>query len=296
MAINLWNLSSTEKNTIEFFIEHGIFPKEKMCEEGHQMKLYLGQRNQWNCNKSTCQKKCFEKWHIFNIFSTMILFFILFELFVITKQKSEDCPSNLKRLDCFRYHPHVCGDDQDPKVTPCVKNSCGCEYPLVLHNGDCIPLSRCPQRCDMNSTFTNCDTVCPRRCANLKKTSHPCSLRCVKNSCQCNVGYLLNDTNHCVLLEDCPGYDLPRTTTIKTTTRKPTKPKCRKNMVYSKCPNKEEFICSNKFEPKESCGKPRCICKKECANYKKKCIKLWKCKHKLAEELEKKISKKSKKN
>uniref|UniRef100_A0A0K0DRY6 TIL domain-containing protein n=1 Tax=Strongyloides stercoralis TaxID=6248 RepID=A0A0K0DRY6_STRER len=226
----------------------------------------------------------------------MIIFFLLFELFVITKQKSEDCPSNLKRLDCFRYHPHVCGDDQDPKVTPCVKNSCGCEYPLVLHNGGCIPLSRCPQRCDMNSTFTNCDTVCPRRCANLKKPSRPCSLRCVKNSCQCNVGYLLNDTNHCVKLEDCPGYDLPRTTTIKTTTRKPTKPKCKKKMVYSNCPNKEEFICSNKYEPKESCGKPRCICKKEYANYKKKCIKLWKCKHKLAKELEKKISKKSKKN
>ncbi|CEF70351.1 Transposase, ISXO2-like domain-containing protein [Strongyloides ratti] len=38
-------------------MEHGILPKRRICPNGHQMKLYMGQRNQWNCNKRPCLKK-----------------------------------------------------------------------------------------------------------------------------------------------------------------------------------------------------------------------------------------------
>uniref|UniRef100_A0AAF5DCG1 TIL domain-containing protein n=1 Tax=Strongyloides stercoralis TaxID=6248 RepID=A0AAF5DCG1_STRER len=223
----------------------------------------------------------------------MVSLLPFFVLSLMLKHKSKRCDNNLERLECGSTHPHVCSDGPNPiKTYECVKNICGCKYPLILHNNTCIPYVECPDKCDKNSTFTNCDTPCPRRCSNLKRVSRPCSRKCVPNSCQCNVGYVLNDTNHCILIEDCPEYTPPPTTTTITTTRRPKKPKCKKNMFYSRCPDKKELICSSsKYERKENCGNPRCICKRGYAKYKNKCIKLWKCKYKLAKQLKKKLKK-----
>lgn len=55
--MNLWSLPATEEQAINFLMEHGVLPKERYCKEGHLMKLYIGQRVQWNCNQRSCRKK-----------------------------------------------------------------------------------------------------------------------------------------------------------------------------------------------------------------------------------------------
>uniref|UniRef100_A0A0K0EAF6 EGF-like domain-containing protein n=1 Tax=Strongyloides stercoralis TaxID=6248 RepID=A0A0K0EAF6_STRER len=208
----------------------------------------------------------------------MIIFFLLFELFVITKHEPESCPNNLKRLECGSSRPHVCADGPRPPTTfKCVKNVCGCEPFQVLHNNTCIPYSECPNICDKNSTYTDCDTACPKKCSDYPFKPKRCTRQCISNSCACNDGYVLNATKKCIRLEDCPEYIalLPKTTT---TTKKPKKSKCKRNMFYSSCPNPKEVIClSSKNQSKKKCGRPKCICKKGYAKYKNKCIHMWEC-------------------
>uniref|UniRef100_A0A0K0DTT1 SPK domain-containing protein n=1 Tax=Strongyloides stercoralis TaxID=6248 RepID=A0A0K0DTT1_STRER len=55
--MNLWNLPTTEEEAIKLLMENGVLPKERYCQEGHLMKLYLDQRVQWNCNQRSCRKK-----------------------------------------------------------------------------------------------------------------------------------------------------------------------------------------------------------------------------------------------
>lgn len=55
--MKIWDLPKTETEAIEFLQNRGLLHKSRQCQNGHQMKLYLGGRNQWACNTVGCRKR-----------------------------------------------------------------------------------------------------------------------------------------------------------------------------------------------------------------------------------------------
>lgn len=55
--MRIWDLPTTEEGAIEFFQERGLLHKGRVCQNGHQMKLYFGQDIRWNCNTRGCRQK-----------------------------------------------------------------------------------------------------------------------------------------------------------------------------------------------------------------------------------------------
>ena len=53
--MNVFTLPQTEKTSINFLQSKGILPKNKICENGHEMKLNIGKQVRWICKKSTCR-------------------------------------------------------------------------------------------------------------------------------------------------------------------------------------------------------------------------------------------------
>lgn len=52
--MSLFDLPQTEEDAVAFLQEKGILPDERLCKNGHQMKLYFGQRIFWKCNTRPC--------------------------------------------------------------------------------------------------------------------------------------------------------------------------------------------------------------------------------------------------
>lgn len=57
LSMNLFSLPCTEKSAIEYFQDKGVFPKQKICPNGHIMKLESEPRIRWRCGKSTCRSE-----------------------------------------------------------------------------------------------------------------------------------------------------------------------------------------------------------------------------------------------
>jgi len=57
--MDLWNLSTMEKDTVAFFPEKVILPHKQICSNGHKAKLYLGKQVFWKCNVKSCQQKVY---------------------------------------------------------------------------------------------------------------------------------------------------------------------------------------------------------------------------------------------
>uniref|UniRef100_A0A0N4ZPL2 TIL domain-containing protein n=1 Tax=Parastrongyloides trichosuri TaxID=131310 RepID=A0A0N4ZPL2_PARTI len=123
---------------------------------------------------------------------------------------------------------------------------------------------------------------CPRNYTLIYRPNFYCKAKCEslpdascqrltreRRQCICAVGYALDKRNKCIKLEDCQPYSI-RTTTIK--------PRCYKNMIFSKCPSKCQPTCTNKLPIcTKDCGKPKCICKKGYVLHRKRCIKETRC-------------------
>lgn len=55
--MNIFNLPQTEEAAIHFLQAKGILPTNKICENGHEMKLSIGKQVRWRCQKSTCRSE-----------------------------------------------------------------------------------------------------------------------------------------------------------------------------------------------------------------------------------------------
>jgi len=55
--MDLWSLSTTEKDTIAFFQENNILPQKQISSKGYKAKLYLGKQVFWKYNVKSHQKK-----------------------------------------------------------------------------------------------------------------------------------------------------------------------------------------------------------------------------------------------
>ena len=55
--MNLFSLSKTEKDAVQFLQSKYIIPTIMYCEKQHVMNLYFGLPICWNCSNSTCRKK-----------------------------------------------------------------------------------------------------------------------------------------------------------------------------------------------------------------------------------------------
>ena len=55
--MKIFDLPSTEEDAIAFLQEKGVLPTERFCKKGHPMKLSIGSRVDWRCNKSGCRNK-----------------------------------------------------------------------------------------------------------------------------------------------------------------------------------------------------------------------------------------------
>lgn len=53
--MKLFDLPRTEDEAIQFLQERGILPSKRICKNGHEMKLNIGNQTRWRCNKSTCR-------------------------------------------------------------------------------------------------------------------------------------------------------------------------------------------------------------------------------------------------
>ena len=57
--MRIWDLPTTERDTILFFQERNILPKERKCTNFHDMKLYFGECktvsviSKWDLEKTT---------------------------------------------------------------------------------------------------------------------------------------------------------------------------------------------------------------------------------------------------
>lgn len=45
-----------EPSAVQFLQEHNLIPRNKDCENGHNMKLHLGKLSRWRCNVKSCGK------------------------------------------------------------------------------------------------------------------------------------------------------------------------------------------------------------------------------------------------
>lgn len=55
--MNIFNLPRTEEKAVEFLQEKGLLPSERICPNGHEMKIYFGKETFWKCNIKDCMKK-----------------------------------------------------------------------------------------------------------------------------------------------------------------------------------------------------------------------------------------------
>ena len=55
--MKIWDLPATEEGAIEFLQDHGLLHKLRTCKNGHDMKLYHGERQQWKCNTKGCGQR-----------------------------------------------------------------------------------------------------------------------------------------------------------------------------------------------------------------------------------------------
>jgi hypothetical protein len=56
--MDLWNLPTTEKEAVAFFLKKkGILPHKRICSNGHKAKLYFGIQVFWKCYVKSCQQK-----------------------------------------------------------------------------------------------------------------------------------------------------------------------------------------------------------------------------------------------
>lgn len=55
-----------------------------------------------------------------------------------------------------------------------------------------------------NEVFSQCQNPCPKTCANYFSPPRPCPLYCIAG-CDCKYGYVRDENNICIKLEDCPG-------------------------------------------------------------------------------------------
>lgn len=53
--MNIFSLPQSEQEAIKFLQDKGILPKRRVCANGHQMNLSIGQRVQWSCMKKECR-------------------------------------------------------------------------------------------------------------------------------------------------------------------------------------------------------------------------------------------------
>ena len=55
--MNIFTLPQTEESAIQFLQSRSILPKNKICENGHEMSLSIGKQVRWRCRKLTCRSE-----------------------------------------------------------------------------------------------------------------------------------------------------------------------------------------------------------------------------------------------
>jgi len=55
--MNIFSLPKTEEAAIKFLQSKNILPTNKICENGHEMKLSIGTEISWRCGESTCRSE-----------------------------------------------------------------------------------------------------------------------------------------------------------------------------------------------------------------------------------------------
>ncbi|KAL7079720.1 hypothetical protein ACQ4LE_001838 [Meloidogyne hapla] len=55
--MNIFTLPQTEESAIHFLKSKWILPTNKICVNGHEMKLSIGKQVRWRCGKSTCRSE-----------------------------------------------------------------------------------------------------------------------------------------------------------------------------------------------------------------------------------------------
>ncbi|KAF2880682.1 hypothetical protein ILUMI_25490 [Ignelater luminosus] len=63
-----------------------------------------------------------------------------------------------------------------------------------------FPREKCQK---LYEEFDECKSLCPETCMTLNDTS-PCFPGCAKG-CNCKFGYVRNEDNNCIKIEDCSG-------------------------------------------------------------------------------------------
>jgi len=53
--MKLFDLPKTDEEAIKFLQEKGVLPSQRVCKNGHQMNLRIGQQVQWSCKKKECR-------------------------------------------------------------------------------------------------------------------------------------------------------------------------------------------------------------------------------------------------
>jgi hypothetical protein len=55
--LQIWDLPTTEHGAIEFLQDRGLLHSTRQCQNGHEMKLYFGERKFWECNTKDCRQR-----------------------------------------------------------------------------------------------------------------------------------------------------------------------------------------------------------------------------------------------
>uniref|UniRef100_A0A0N5BJT7 TIL domain-containing protein n=1 Tax=Strongyloides papillosus TaxID=174720 RepID=A0A0N5BJT7_STREA len=127
------------------------------------------------------------------------------------------CSENAHFDKCGTSCPLTCSNYFDP---PKVCNSdcvvgCQCDKSFVLNEetGKCILAVECPRnttsrpgttpRCPKNMVYTKCKSTCEPRCGIPANVTRVCTKECVKEGCECQEPFALDESNNCVRRDEC---------------------------------------------------------------------------------------------
>uniref|UniRef100_A0A182NIS5 TIL domain-containing protein n=1 Tax=Anopheles dirus TaxID=7168 RepID=A0A182NIS5_9DIPT len=113
----------------------------------------------------------------------------------------------------------------------------------------CYILPYPTEQCGENAVYKECGTACPETCETPDNSGLACTKQCVAG-CFCKEGYVLNESNECILRSSC--YPLPYPT------------ECGENAEYNECGTACPETCDTPFPNTKLCINkcvPGCFCK-----------------------------------
>uniref|UniRef100_A0A0N4ZGD6 TIL domain-containing protein n=1 Tax=Parastrongyloides trichosuri TaxID=131310 RepID=A0A0N4ZGD6_PARTI len=217
------------------------------------------------CVNKSVKKECKDRKGESDCFLYIQLIFVLVHFSNGSKSSNaEKCNGNLtlsskvgKKCDqyCLNLKEESCISSETKKKL------CQCSGDYAFDsNLNCIKKKDCPKqvsttskpstlKCRTNEVLSKCVSQCLATCQNKKPK---CPKDCGESGCVCKKNYVLHK-GKCILNKKCPKV---------TTTKKPTTPKCSKNMEWSTCPPLCLETCAGLPDKcPNTCGDPKCICK-----------------------------------